>query len=49
MLAAIGRNPLQAIGALRITFGRFTTAEEVGYLLDILPETVKNLHSLWSY
>lgn len=49
VLAAIGRNPLQAIGALRITFGRFTTAEEVGYLLDILPETVKNLHSLWSY
>jgi cysteine desulfurase len=48
VLAAIGRNPLQAIGALRITLGRFTTAEDIDYFLNILPETVNNLHSLWS-
>lgn len=48
VLAAIGRNPLQAIGALRITFGRFTTTEDIEYLLEILPDAVNNLHSLWS-
>jgi cysteine desulfurase len=48
VLAAIGRNPLQSIGALRITFGRFTTDEDVEYLLQALPPAVETLNSLWT-
>ena len=29
VLKAIGRNPVEAIGALRVTLGRFTTADDV--------------------
>lgn len=48
VLAAIGRNQLQAIGALRITLGRFTTGEDVDYLLSVLPDAVQGLNSLWT-
>lgn len=48
VLAAIGRNPIQARGALRVTLGRFNTDEEVGLFLHILPEVVRNLRSISS-
>ena len=48
VLAAIGRNPLQAIGAVRITFGRFTTAADVERFLDVLPKALGGLRSIWS-
>ncbi len=48
VLAAIGRNPVQAIGALRITLGRQTTDEDIDYFLDVLIKSVKSLNSIWS-
>ena len=48
VLAAIGRNQLQAIGALRITLGRFTAEEDADYLLCTLPAAVNSLNSLWT-
>lgn len=48
VLSAIGRNPVQAIGALRISLGRFTNAEDVRCFLETLSEAVDNLRSAWS-
>ncbi len=48
VLAAIGRNPVQSIGALRITLGRQTTEEDIDRFLDILLKSIKNLNSIWS-
>ncbi len=49
VLTAIGRNPIEARGALRITLGRFNTEEEVDHFLRILPDAVQQLHSISSY
>ncbi|MCX6340446.1 MAG: cysteine desulfurase family protein [Candidatus Aureabacteria bacterium] len=48
VLTAIGRNPVQAIGALRISLGRFTGADDIDYFLDKLAETVNRLRSIRS-
>ncbi|OGV34363.1 MAG: cysteine desulfurase NifS [Lentisphaerae bacterium GWF2_45_14] len=48
VLLAIGRNPVQAIGALRISMGRFTTESDVDYFLSVLPEVMKNMRSIFS-
>jgi cysteine desulfurase len=48
VLSAIGRNPVQSIGALRISLGRFTRADDIQYFLDALSETVNKLRSAWS-
>jgi cysteine desulfurase len=48
VLAAIGLNPLQARGALRISPGRFTKTEEIDYLLDVLPQAIGSLRSISS-
>jgi cysteine desulfurase len=36
VLLAIGRDPIQARGAVRVSLGRFNTAEDVSYFLDEL-------------
>lgn len=46
VLRAIGRDPLQAIGALRLSLGRFTTEDDIDYFLAALPEAMRNLKSL---
>jgi cysteine desulfurase len=48
VLLAIGRNPVEARGAVRISLGRFTRDEEVTRLLDELPEAVGSLRSISS-
>ena len=37
VLQAIGLNPIQARGSLRITLGRFNTMEEARRLVEVLP------------
>lgn len=48
VLKAIGLNPVEAIGALRITLGRFNTEQEVDYFLKVLPEALGSIKSIWS-
>ncbi|CAJ36819.1 cysteine desulfurase family protein [Methanocella arvoryzae] len=48
VLAAIGLNPLEARGALRITPGRFNTDQEIDYLLEVLPKAARSLKSISS-
>ena len=48
VLTAIGLNPVQARGALRVTLGRYNTEEEVDYFLDTLPKAFKKLRSISS-
>lgn len=43
ILRALGYDPLRARGALRITLGRFNTADEVDRFLEILPPIVRGL------
>jgi cysteine desulfurase len=48
VLRAIGRNPVEARGALRITLGRDTASEEIDSLLQALPKALGNLRSISS-
>lgn len=43
VLSAIGRDPFQARGALRITLGRFNTEDEVDSFLHVLTESMNGL------
>ena len=47
VLLAIGRNPVQAIGALRISMGRFTSKADIDYFLSVLPDAMKKLRSIF--
>jgi cysteine desulfurase len=46
VLQAIGFNPIQARGSLRITLGRFNTMEEARRLVEVLPEAVRSLRPM---
>lgn len=46
VLTAMGFDALRARGALRITLGRFNTADEVELFLEILPGVVHGLRSI---
>jgi cysteine desulfurase len=48
VLSALGQNPIQARGSLRITLGRFNTVQEVDYFLAVLPGVVGKLRSISS-
>jgi len=48
VLKAIGLNPIESLGALRITLGRFNTEEEVDYFLEVLPQALGSTRSVWS-
>jgi cysteine desulfurase len=48
VLRAIGRNPIEARGALRISLGRDNTEDEIEYCLDALGKAVRNLRSISS-
>lgn len=45
VLTALGRNPVEARGAMRITLGRFTTNRDVEYFLDCLPDVINQCTS----
>lgn len=46
VIRALGRNDELARGAIRFSFGRENTAEDVEYLLETLPKAVENLRKL---
>jgi cysteine desulfurase len=46
VLLAIGLKPEQAHGSLRLTMGKYTTKEDVGYVIHILPEVVEKLRKI---
>lgn len=46
VIRALGRTDELARGAIRFSFGRENTAEDVEYLLEILPKAVENLRRL---
>lgn len=48
ILTAMGFDPIQARGALRITLGRFNTSDEVDLFLDLFPRIVAGLKSVSS-
>jgi len=43
VLTAMGKDPIRARGALRITLGRFTTDADADRLLEVLPEAIAQL------
>jgi cysteine desulfurase len=46
VLLAIGLNPVDAHGSLRLTLGRETTDADVRYVLEVLPGIVKDLRQM---
>ncbi len=48
VLLAIGLNPVEARGQLRVTLGRFNTEEEADYFVDTLSDVVSSLRPLSS-
>ncbi len=46
VLLALGLTPEQAHGSLRLTLGRYTTKQEIDYVLKILPEVIKRLRKI---
>ena len=46
VLVAMGMNPVQARGSLRITLGRFNSRDEISLLLDALETTTRGLSRL---
>jgi cysteine desulfurase len=46
VIRALGRNDELARGAIRFSFGKENTAEDVEYLLEVLPKAVENLRRL---
>jgi cysteine desulfurase len=46
VLLSIGLKPEIAHGSLRVTVGRFTTSEDVDYLLEVLPPIVERLRAM---
>jgi len=46
VLLALGLKPEDARGSLRLTLGRWTTEEDVEYVLDVVPQAVEELRSL---
>jgi cysteine desulfurase len=48
VLQALGFDPFQARGGLRISLGRFNTEDEVAQFLDILPKVVREMRPITS-
>jgi len=46
VLLAIGLDPAEAHGSLRLTLGRMSTKEDVEYVANVLPEVVQNLRNM---
>jgi len=48
VLLAIGHNPVEARGALRLSNGCYNTQQEVDYFIEVLPGVFRNLRPLSS-
>ena len=46
VLLAIGLEPKQAHGSLRLSLGKYTTNEEIDYVLETIPTAVKRLREI---
>jgi len=46
VLLALGLTPREAEGSIRLSLGRWTTDEEIDYVLDVLPEIVARLRAI---
>jgi cysteine desulfurase len=46
VLLALGLNPEQAHGSLRITLGKYTTKKEIDYTIEVLKEAVERLRKI---
>lgn len=46
VLLAMGLSPEQAHGSLRVTLGKWTTEEEMGRVLEVLPQIVAKLRAM---
>ncbi len=46
VIRALGRDDELARGSIRFSLGKDTTAEEVDYVLEVLPRAVENLRRL---
>ena len=49
VLQAIGLNPFEARGGIRISFGRFNTEDELDYCLHALKQSVPELTGIFTY
>lgn len=49
VLLAIGLKPHEAHGSLRLSLGRWTTKEDVNYVLEVLPKVVARLREISPY
>ena len=43
VLSAIGRDKTQIASSIRLSFGRFTTEDEINFIIKRIPEGIKNL------
>jgi cysteine desulfurase len=48
VLQAMGKDPFEARGAIRVSLGRFNTDEDIDYFLEILEKTISQLKSIFS-
>ena len=48
VLQAIGLNPLEARGGIRVSFGRFTTESEIDYCIGALKQSIPELTTIFS-
>jgi cysteine desulfurase len=46
IIRALGKNDEMARGAIRFSFGKDNTAEDVEYVLEVLPKAIENLRKL---
>jgi len=46
VLLALGLKPREADGSIRLSLGKWTTEEEIDYVLDVLPEIVERLRAV---
>jgi len=46
VLLAIGLKPQEAHGSLRLSLGKYTTNEDVDYVLEVVPKSVERLRQI---
>ena len=49
VLRAIGRNPVEARGAIRVSPGRFTSSDDIDTFCDILSHSIEKLNPIFSF
>ena len=49
VLRAIGLNPVEARGAIRVSPGRFTSSDDIDYFCDIISHSIQKLNPIFSF